>query len=63
MKIIDGTPLEIVAISEKLAEVLAAEDSLRSKLNEIQAEFNSYWFRECQNSFGTGDIEFRLPRQ
>ncbi len=63
MKIIDGTPLEIVAISEKLAEVLAAEDSLRSKLNEIQAEFNSYWLRECQNSFGTGDIEFRLPRQ
>ncbi len=63
MKITDGTPLEIVAISEKLAEVLAAEDSLKSKLNEIQAKFNSYWLRECQNSFGTGDIEFRLPRQ
>lgn len=63
MKVIDGTPLEIVAISEKLAEVLAAEDSLKSKLNEIQANFNSYWLRECQNSFGTGDIEFRLPRQ
>ncbi len=63
MKITDGTPLEIVAISEKLAEVLAAEDSLKSKLNEIQANFNSYWLRECQNSFGTGDIEFRLPRQ
>lgn len=63
MKVIDGTPLEIVAISEKLAEVLAAEESLKSKLNEIQANFNSYWLRECQNSFGTGDIEFRLPRQ
>ncbi len=63
MKVIDGTPLEIVAISEKLAEVLAAEVSLKSKLDEIQAEFNSYWLRECQNSFVTGDIEFRLPRQ